>query len=61
MLMELPPGCGLVSGKVVRLNTRVCTDEGKHLDWCFEQCISDPCVLRFVKGDGSGDGCDSCG
>lgn len=67
--MNLPSGCGLVSGKVVRLNKSLygrrqasrLVSELKRIT--FEQFISDPCVLRFVVGDEvcSGDGCDSCG
>ena len=60
--MKLPPGCGSMSGKVVRLgkslyglrqasrtfNKRLVQDL-KTIG--FEQCLTDPSVLRFMMGD----------
>ena len=62
VFMKLPPGCGSMSGKVVRLgkslyglrqasrtfNKRLVQDL-KTIG--FEQCLTDPCVLRFMMGD----------
>ena len=62
VFMKLPPGCGSMSGKVVRLgkslyglrqasrtfNKRL-VQELKTIG--FEQCLTDPCVLRFMMGD----------
>ena len=60
--MKLPPGCGSMSGKVVRLNQslyglkqasrtfykRLVSDLNRV---GFEQSLSDPCVLRSMMGD----------
>ena len=62
VFMKLPQGCGSMSGKIVRLNKslyglrqasrtfnkRLVVDL-KRIG--FEQCLSDPCVLRFMMGD----------
>ena len=60
--MKLPPGCGSMSGKVIRLNKSLyglkqasrtfykrLVSDLKRAD--FEQSMSDPCVLRFMMGD----------
>ena len=62
VFMKLPPGCGSMSGKVVRLNKSLyglkqasrtfykrLVSELKRIG--FEQSMSDPCVLRFMMGD----------
>ena len=60
--MKLPPGCCLVSGKVVRVNKSLygqrpasrTFDERQVSEVTrisFEQFISGPCVLRFMTGD----------
>ena len=59
--MMLPPGCGSMSGKVVRLNKSLyglkqasrtfykrLVSDLKRIG--FEQSLSDPCVLRFMMG-----------
>ena len=60
--MKLPPGCGTMSGKVVRLNKSLnglkqasrtfyerLVSDLKTIG--FDQSLSDPCVLRFMMGD----------
>lgn len=60
--MKLPPGCGSMTGKVVRLNKSLyglkqasrtfykrLVSELKRIG--FEHSLSDPCVLRFIMGD----------
>ena len=60
--MKLPPGCGSMSGKVVRVNKSLyglkqasrafykrLVSDLKMIG--FEQSLSDPCVLRFTMGD----------
>ena len=60
--MKLPPGCGSMSGKVVRLNKSLyglkqasrtfykrLVSDLKRIG--FELSLSDPCVLRFMMGD----------
>ncbi|CAB1115195.1 unnamed protein product [Ectocarpus sp. CCAP 1310/34] len=62
VFMKLPPGCGTMSGKVVRLNKSLyglkqasrtfymrLVSDLKRIG--FEQSLSDPCVLRFMMGD----------
>ena len=62
VFMKLPPGCGSMSGKVVRLNKSLyglkqasrtfykrLVSDLKRIG--FEQSLSDPCVLRFMMGD----------
>ena len=62
VFMKLPPGCGSMSGKVVRLGKslyglrQVSRTFNKRLvqdlkTIGFEQCLTDPCVLRFMMGD----------
>ena len=62
VFMRLPPGCGSMSGKIVRLNKslyglrqasrtfhkRLISDL-KRIG--FEQCLTDPCVLRYMMGN----------
>ena len=60
--MKLPPDCGSMSAKVVRLNKSLyglrqasrtffkrLVSDLKRIG--FEQSLSDPCVLRFMMGD----------
>ena len=62
VFMKLPPDCGSMSGKVVRLNKSLyglkqasrtfykrLVSDLKRIG--FEQSLSDPCVLRFMMGD----------
>ncbi|CAB1120053.1 unnamed protein product [Ectocarpus sp. CCAP 1310/34] len=62
VFMKMPPGCGSMSEKVVRLNKSLyglkqasrtfykrLVSELKRIG--FEQSMSDPCVLRFMMGD----------
>ena len=62
VFMKLPPGCGSMSGKVVRLNKSLyglkqasrtfykrLVSDLKRIG--FERSLSDPCVLRFMMGD----------
>ena len=59
---RLPPGCGRLSGKVVRLNKAPCGLKQSGRSWykllsstlfvCgFEQCLVDPCVFRLMVND----------
>ena len=59
--LRLPPGCGSMSGKVVRLNKSVYGLKQASRTWYqllvstleeigFEQCLVDPCVLRLLVG-----------
>ena len=63
VFMKSPPGCGSMSGKVVRLNKSLyglkqasrafykrLVSDVKRIG--VEQSMSDPCVLRFIMGDG---------
>ena len=64
--MNLPPGCGSMSGKVARLKKSLYGLKQafrtffKRLVWDLkrigsEQSLSDPCVLRFMMGDEVGE------
>ena len=62
VFMQLPPGCGSMSGKIARLSKSLyglkqaprtfykrLVSDLKRIG--FEQSMSDPCVLRFVMGE----------
>ena len=59
---RLPPGCGRLSGKVVRLSKALYGLKQSSRSWynllsstlveCdFEQCLVDPCVFRLIVND----------
>ena len=63
IFLRLPPGCGLLSGKVVRLNKglhglkqsgRSCYKlllSSSLVECSFEQCLVVPCVFRLILND----------
>ena len=62
IFLILPPGCGRLSGKVVRLNKALYGPKQSGRSWCkllsstlvecgFEQCLVDPCVFRRMVDD----------
>ena len=62
IFLTLPPGCGRLSGKVVRLNKALYGLKQSGRSWykllsstlveCgFEQCLVDPCVFRLMVND----------
>ena len=62
IFLRLPPGCGRLSGKVVRLNKALYGLKQSGRSWykllsstlveCgFDQCLVDPCVFRLMVDD----------
>ena len=61
VFMRLPEGCGVLSGKIVKLNKSLHGLKQASRQWyamlkkCllvlgFEQCLADSCVFRLIQG-----------